>query len=141
MTAREFHEAHGHLGSCGGGKACEICVRKRGNKFPLRVHDKLPYQDKRPGYRFYMDAICWNEENLEGDRFSFSFRDSCTGLFVVINTHARDDFYDEFLEWVVAVRASPYTKGWDHVLVAEVHTDFDGVFREDNRQFKEMVGK
>merc|ERR1712086_964309 len=107
MTVREFHEAHGHLGTCGGGKLCETCVRKRGNKFPLRAQDKIPYQDKRPGFRWCMDATCWNEENLEGNRYTFSFRDSCTGFFHAINTHARSEFYVEFAVWVKSVRASP----------------------------------
>ena len=141
MSAREFHEAHGHLGTCVGGKAREICVRKRGNKFPLRSHDVTPFKDHRPGFRWDLDATCWNEENLEGGRFTFSTRDYCAGCFHVFNVHTRSEFYEEFEEWVGAIRASPYTKMWKHVIVGEVKTDFDGVFREDNERFKKMVGK
>jgi hypothetical protein len=141
MPAREFHEAHGHLGTCGGGKACKICVRKRGNKFPLRSHDVTPFKDHRPGFRWDLDATCWNEENLEGGRFTFSTRDYCPGCFHVFNVHARSEFYEEFEEWVGDIRAPPYTKMWKHVIVGEVKTDFDGVFREDNERFKKMVGK
>ena len=88
-----------------------------------------------------MDATCWNEENLEGNRYTFSFRDSCTGLFHAINTHTRSEFYVEFAAWVKSVRVSPYMQTWEHVLMGEIHTDLDGVFREDNREFKDVVGK
>ena len=98
MSIREFHENHGHLGSCGGGELCEMCVRKRGNKYPLRALDKMPVRDQRPGFRFHLDATCWNEENLEGERFTFSMRGSCTGLYNILNTHTRSDFYAVFEE-------------------------------------------
>jgi hypothetical protein len=115
-------------------------VRKRGNKDPLRALDKIPVRDQRPGFRFHLDATCWNEENLEGERFTFSMRGSCAGLYNTLNTHARSDFYAVFEEWVGALRASPCTKMWKHTLCAEMHTDFDGVFREDNKEFKKLVG-
>ena len=141
---REFHKDHGHLGSCGGGELCEICVRKRGNKFPLRA-SQTPVKDFRPGYRWYLDAICWDEENGEGDRYTFSMRDECTGLYKTFNTSSRSDFQPLFEEWVKTVRSSPYTQQSlsspnHYSFISEVHTDFDGVFREDNKGFVKSMG-
>ena len=140
MPIREFHAAHGHLGSCGGGETCEICIRKRGNKTSHRTPDRTPYKDQRPGYRWYLDAICWNEVSREGDRYTFCMRDACSGLYKTFNVGARSDFYEEFKKWVGEIRASTYTDQWEHKMVTEVHTDFDGVFREDNKEFRDMVG-
>ena len=140
MSLLEFHSSHGHLGSGGGGKACEICMRKRGNKISLRSPDRTPFKDYRPGFRWYLDAICWGEENGDGERYTFSMRDCCTGTFKTFNTSERSDFPEVFERWVKSVRASPYTMHWGHTMVGEVHTDFDGVFREDNKEFMKMVG-
>ena len=139
MTLREFHDAHGHLGPYGGGGGCEICDRKRGNKLSHRAPDRTPHKDSRPGYRWYLDAICWNEVSREGDRYTFCMRDACTGLFKTFNVGARSDFYEEFRQWVIEVRKSAYVQ-YEYVCVSEVHTDFDGVFREDNKEFRDMVG-
>ena len=125
----------------GGGKACEICIRKRGNKESHRAPDRTPIKDRRPGFRWYLDAICWGEENSEGERYTFSMRDCCTGCFKTINTHDRSNFPGLFEEWVKGIRASPYTVHWDHTIVGEIHTDFDGVFREDNKGFMKMAGE
>ena len=100
MPLREFHSSHGHLGSCGGKKLCEICIRKRGNKLSLRAPDRTPVKDHRPGFRWYLDAICWNEENGDGERYTFSMRDCCSGAYKTFNTSERSDSPEIFQAWV-----------------------------------------
>ena len=137
LTQKAFHKSHGHIGTCEGG--CDICIRKRGNCFKLYPFDITNFNEWRPGYRWVMDCITWSHKSARKEKYSFVLRDIATGYFKVFNTMLRSDFVGAFVPWVNEMRTNSHMKAHIHTIIAEIHCDFDGVFREDSTKFTDAI--
>ena len=137
MPRKTFSATHGHLGCSG--LNCEICRRKAGNrKGPENlVHAK--HKEKKRGFRWRLDVCTWDVRNLEGDKYAFVLRDAASKAFHIITTTYRDDFTELFIEWVETLRAAPHAKEAEHQMVSYIKTDFDGVWREDVKEFQSKM--
>jgi hypothetical protein len=88
-----------------------------------------------------MDCITWSHKNARKEKYSFVLRDIATGYFKVFNTVLRSDFVRMFVPWVDEMRANSHMQAHMHTIVSEIHCDFDGVFREDAKEFTDAIKK
>ena len=137
MPRKIFSATHGHLGCSG--INCEICRRKAGNRRGPEnlVHSK--HKERKRGFRWRLDVCTWDVRNLEGDKYAFVLRDVASKTFHIITATYRSDFTDLFVEWVEQLRSAPHAKGAEHQLVSYVKTDFDGVWRDDVKEFQRKM--
>ena len=132
-----FSATHGHLG-CQNSN-CPICVRKMGNKVKLQNTPNCSMKERKRGFRWRLDTCTFDQRNFEGEKYAFILRDSASDAFEIMHGIYRNDFLLQFKQWVYKIRSDPRMQGESHVIVSMVKTDFDGVWRDDAKEFQKEI--
>ena len=132
-----FSATHGHLG-CQNSN-CPMCVRKMGNKVKLQNTPNCSMKERKRGFRWRLDTCAFDQRNFEGEKYAFILRDSASDAFEIMHGIYRNDFLLQFKQWVNKIRADPRMQGESHVIVSMVKTDFDGVWRDDAKEFQKEI--
>ena len=73
------------------------------------------------------------------EKYAFILRDSASDAFEIMHGIYRNDFLLQFKQWVYKIRSDPRMQGESHVIVSMVKTDFDGVWRDDAKEFQKEI--
>jgi hypothetical protein len=122
LTAKEFHEEHGHLGCQ---PDCMICKLTKGSMRRIyKVIDK--HREQRPAHTWVMDGVTFSERALCGSKYAVILRCKATGVFKVLFLYLRSDIAVTIKEWITAFRADPAYRGLAYLPISFIETDQAG---------------
>ena len=138
MPIRDFHEDHGHIGSCPG--HCDICTMVKGNMRPIRKV-KYPYKDQRVGFQFAMDMIVVSDRSIEKSKYCVVLKDKVSGYIKLLYLRHKSDAAQAVSEWIQQLRRDPLYDRQRWPIVQHIITDRDGAWSEENAEWREKICK
>ena len=122
MTAREFHEKHGHIGHCDN---CEICKMAKGSM--RRITKKVdPYKVDLRAHTFTMDMITLSHRSFEGNKYVLQMRDVMSGCIYAIPLYVKSQAPEAIKTWIIRNRRKSEFTNMGYQFCEIIKTDEPG---------------
>ena len=134
MTAQQFHEEHGHLGSCPG---CWICSQTKGvSRKITRIVDR--YKEFKPMHTFVLDTVTVDTTSLCGCIYMIVLKDKGSGIYHAIFLQSKAHSAREIETWIKSVRNDPMYQHLGYPAIQHLEMDSAGEWDVDCEEWYEM---
>jgi hypothetical protein len=99
----------------------------------------LQHEREKRGFRWRLDTCTFDQRDFEGEKCAFILRDGASDAFETMHGTCRNGFSLQFKQWVNKTRSDPRMQGESHAIVSMLKTDFDGVWRDDAKEFQKEI--
>ena len=122
LTAKQFHELFGHLGSCPG---CLLCIDVKGCMRRIyKIIDK--HRELRPAHTWVLDTVTWSHRSRCGCKYMAVMRDMASSAIYVFCLFVKNEIREQLAAWITKLRSRPEFQGLSYQPMANIITDNAG---------------
>jgi hypothetical protein len=132
LTAKEFHNDHGHIGCVG---PCSICDMASGCcRRIYALVDK--HRENRRGHTWVLDACTVEHRSFDGATYILVLRDKISLAFDLLYLHLRSDAITEISNRIKRMRSDPAFLNLGYKVVSFIETDDAGECGRKRHEWK-----